>query len=141
MPPDLLITLNTVLSRINGVEQRGDAVGIDIVGHEQSRAAPRRADEMIVLRMIERAVEREIAERRPANAHHDEIVAPLLNFAGEDGDLVDELRIIGQLAEAERGFLDRIRGGNELRPERLEFGVRDPVLADTLGHQIIEIVA
>ena len=126
---------------IDGVEQRGDAVGVDVVGHEQSRAAPRRAIEMIVLGMIERAVERDVAEGRPADADDDEIVAPLLDFAGENGDLVGELRVVGQLAEPERGFLDRVRGGSELRPERLEFGVGDTVLADTLGHQIIEIVA
>ena len=57
---------------------------------------------MIVLGMIQRAVERDVAQRRAADADHDEIVAPLLDFAGEHGDLVRQLRVVGQFAEPER---------------------------------------
>ncbi len=91
--------------------------------------------------MIQGAVQGDVAERGTADAHDDEIIAARLDFTGEGHDFIGELRVVGQLAEAEGALLHRVGGKGKFGPERVKFGIGDAVFADTFGHQIIEIVA
>ena len=83
----------------------------------------------------------DIAERGAADADDDKIVATRLDLAGKRYHFIGEFHVAGQLAKAERRLLHRVRGGGELRAEGVKFGIGDAMLADTLGHQVVEIVA
>ena len=132
------------LFRLDDVEQRGHALGVDVVFDVELRALALGGREVVVMQVAEGVEHGDGAERAAADAQNDEVAELAAHFLGGGDDVFDDLfLVVRQLRPAHHALaavvgdvVERVgRGFLHLRQLR----ILEAVAADELFHHIVVV--